>query len=162
VPPLRDRREDIPLLTEHLLARHRLERTLTFASSALDALVTYDWPGNVRQLERVLERTVALTAGPIVVCRDLPDEITKSFEEVLTAPSGEGDHSLRAWSSRYVRLILERCQGNKRRACELLDISFHTLNGHLRYQPIRSALEGSEAGDDAGGPVRVEALDGMA
>lgn len=132
VPPLRTRRDDIPLLVEHILGRHLGSRQLTLSSAALDALAAYDWPGNVRQLERVLERAVALVSGPIVGLMDLPDEVTQPFRTVL-AVAPECDESLRTWSSRYVRLVLERCNGNKRRACDVLDISFHTLQSHLGY-----------------------------
>jgi DNA-binding NtrC family response regulator len=140
VPPLRHRREDVPILAEHLLGRHRLDRPLTFSPTALDALAAYDWPGNVRQLERVLERTVALATGPIICTLDLPEDIATPFHSALAAAPTQ-DESLRTWSSRYVRLVLERCNGNKRRACDLLDISFHTLNAHLRYRPATGDAE---------------------
>jgi DNA-binding NtrC family response regulator len=129
----------VAVLTEHLLERHQLERPLTFSPSALDALAAYDWPGNVRQLERVLERTVALAPGPVIDAHDLPEEISTPFQTTLTAAPEENE-SLRTWSSRYVRLVLERCNGNKRRACDLLEISFHTLNAHLKY---RSSARGA-------------------
>ena len=132
VPPLRSRREDIPPLAEHLLARHSLSAGLTLSPQAVDALSAFDWPGNVRQLERVLERAVALTMGQEIGVSDLPEEVTRPFRRVLAAIP-EHDETLRAWSSRYVRLVLERCNGNKRRACDVLDISFHTLQAHLGY-----------------------------
>jgi len=132
VPPLRARREDVPLLIEHFLACHRRTRMLTISAAAVEALTAHDWPGNVRQLGRVLERAVALSGGPTITVADLPGEITKEYQDVLFAIP-ELDGSLRAWSSRYVRLVLERCDGNKRRACEALNISFHTLQAHLGY-----------------------------
>ena len=133
VPPLRARREDVPLLVEHLLARHTQANPLTFSAGAIEALMAHDWPGNVRQLARVLERTVALSSGPVIGVRDLPEEITKPYRRVLMA-APERDESLRAWSSRYVRLVLDRCSGNKRQACELLDITYHTLRSHLGHR----------------------------
>ena len=99
---------------------------------AVEALVAYDWPGNVRQLARVLERAVALAPGPAIETDDFPPEISKDYRALLGETSGH-DESLRAWSSRYVRLVLERCNGNKRRACDVLDISYHTLQAHLEY-----------------------------
>jgi DNA-binding NtrC family response regulator len=132
VPPLRARREDIPLLVEHFLARYRRIPAFTFSAAAMEALVSHDWPGNVRQLERVIERSVALAAAPVITVADLPDDITTDYKDIWPNPS-ERDTSLRAWSSRYVRLVLERCQGNKRRACDVLDISFNTLKSHLEY-----------------------------
>jgi DNA-binding NtrC family response regulator len=132
VPPLRDRREDIPLLADHFLARHAPEGAVSVSGPALEAMATYDWPGNVRQLGRVIEGAIALSTGPVLTLADLPGEVSREFRTIL--PMGNGrDDSLRAWSSRYVRLMLERCGGNKRRACEALDISYHTLQSHLDY-----------------------------
>jgi transcriptional regulator with PAS, ATPase and Fis domain len=132
VPPLRARRDDIPLLVSHFAARHRRTRSLSLTSSALEALMAYDWPGNVRQLARALERAIALAPGPAVTVTDLPAEISNDYQDLLREVPSRDD-SLRAWSSRYVRLVLERCAGNKRRACEVLDISYHTLQAHLEY-----------------------------
>jgi two-component system NtrC family response regulator len=132
VPPLRARREDIPLLVNHFAARYRRTRSLSLTSSALEALMAYDWPGNVRQLARALERAVALAPGPSVTVTDLPAEISSEYRDLLREVPNRDD-SLRAWSSRYVRLVLERCQGNKRRACQILDITYHTLQSHLAY-----------------------------
>lgn len=134
VPPLRHRRDDIPELAEHLLARHRGGRPLSLSATAVDALTAFDWPGNVRQLERVLERAVALAPGPVIGLDDLPGEITRPFQRVL-ATIPERDESLRAWTSRYVRMVLERCEGNKSQACGVLGISFHKLQSHLSYLP---------------------------
>jgi DNA-binding NtrC family response regulator len=132
VPPLRARRDDIPLLVDHFFGRHRRSRELSVSSSALEALVAYDWPGNVRQLGRVLERLIALAAGPSILVSDLPPEVSKVYEDVMNETPGQAE-SLRAWSSRYVRLVLERCEGNKSRACMTLDISYRCLQSHLEY-----------------------------
>lgn len=132
VPPLRARREDIPLLVNYFLSTHAATAEHSVAATALEALETYDWPGNVRQLARVLERAIALATEPVITIADLPSSITKDYA-ALTRHAGGRDDSLRAWSGRYTRLILERCHGNKRRACEVLDISYHTLRAHLDY-----------------------------
>ena len=136
VPPLRARREDVPLLVDHFLGRHRRARSLIVSPAAVEALMAYEWPGNVRQLGRVVERAVALTSSPVITVGDLPGDITKDYRDVLLDLPARDD-SLRAWSSRYVRLVLERCQGNKRRACDVLDITYHTLKSHLGYEPSR-------------------------
>ena len=130
VPPLRARREDIPSLAKHLLDRHRHSRPLHLTEAALDALVAFDWPGNVRQLERVLERAIALASGTLVDVTDLPMTITHGYRDLLAELPRSND-TLRTWTSRYVRVVLDRCDGNKRRACDLLDISYHTLRAHL-------------------------------
>ncbi len=129
VPPLRARRQDIPLLIDHFRGTFRRTRSLGFSQAALDVMVSYEWPGNVRQLGRVVERALALAEGPEVTAADLPPEISGIFPEV---PVDDGqDRTLRAWSRRYARLVLERCAGNKRRACDVLDITYHTLQSLL-------------------------------
>jgi transcriptional regulator with PAS, ATPase and Fis domain len=145
VPPLRQRRDDIPLLVDHFLAQHPAGRGLTLGPAVRDALVTYDWPGNVRELSRAIERAVALATGPVVTLDDLPDRLRRDYID-LTAGT-PGDESLRAWSGRYVRLVLERCQGNRTRACQVLGISYHTLRAYLDEaaarlpdEPTRPAL----------------------
>jgi len=141
VPPLRARRDDVAVLVEYILAKHQFINTFNVLPGALDALIAYDWPGNVRQLQRVLERAVALAAGPNIGLTDLPDEISQLRRDEAAVVAPEGDQSLRAWSSRYVRFVLQRCNGNKRRACDILDISFHTLQGYLGHSSgaLRSA-----------------------
>jgi transcriptional regulator with PAS, ATPase and Fis domain len=139
VPPLRARRGDIPSLVRHMLDRTERGQALAITDAALEALMAYDWPGNVRQLERVVERAIALVTGPLIDTGDLPVEITKDYREVIDALQGRDD-SLRAWSSRYVRLVLERCGGNKRRACEVLDITYHTLKTLLEYDSTRATV----------------------
>ena len=134
VPPLRRRREDIIELAEHFLVGHHDLRRLVLSNSAVEALRSYDWPGNVRELQRVIERAVALAAGDVVTLTDLPIEVTREYTEILQ-PSISGADSMRAWGSRYARLVLERCNRNKRRACEVLGISYHTLQSYLRYHP---------------------------
>ena len=132
MPPLRERRQDIPELARYFLARHRQTRELTLAPAAEEALGLYHWPGNVRELERLMERSVALVSGDRIELDDLPPQVRGEYAEIL-APSLASEETMRAWGSRYARLILERCGRNKRRACRILDISYHTLQGYLRY-----------------------------
>jgi transcriptional regulator with PAS, ATPase and Fis domain len=139
VPPLRARRDDIPLLIEYFLASRRFDGPMPVLPSAVEALMVYDWPGNVRQLARVLERAVALATGPSVTVADLPGEISKDYRDVLIELPGRDD-SLRAWTCRYVRMVLDRCEGNKKRACDELAISYHTLQSHLSYESAAPRL----------------------
>lgn len=132
VPPLRQRREDVISLAEHFLARHDGLRRLALSESAADALRTHDWPGNVRELQRVVERALALATEDTIGLQDLPAELTRDYTELLQ-PSIARAESMRAWGSRYARLMLERCGRNKRRTCEVLGISYHTLQSYLRH-----------------------------
>jgi transcriptional regulator with PAS, ATPase and Fis domain len=132
VPPLRERRGDVVELAQYFLERHRGLRTLQLSQAAVDALLAYHWPGNVRELERVIERAVALAGSDRREVDDLPAALLTGYEHIIL-PSIRRQDTMREWAARYVRLVLERCQNNKRRACRELGISYHTLQGHLRY-----------------------------
>jgi len=137
VPPLRHRREDAIELAKYFLERHRAFRPLSLSSAAIDALLAYDWPGNVRELERVIERAVALAGGPFLELDDLPPGLLGGYADVLV-PALESGSTMRAWGSRYARLVLERCSNNKRQACRELGISYHTLQAYLRFKPEKA------------------------
>jgi DNA-binding NtrC family response regulator len=124
VPPLRHRKDDVVELATYFLERHRTFRPLSLSTAATDALLAYDWPGNVRELERVIERAVALAGGPFLELDDLPPAILGDYAEVLL-PALHDRSTMRAWGSRYARLVLERCSNNKRQACRQLGISYH-------------------------------------
>ena len=145
IPPLRHRRADILDLATHFLRRYRPMRRLRLGSSAADALLAYEWPGNVRELERVVERAVALmaTAKDEITVHDLPARVKGRYETIV-APSLARDDTMRAWGSRYAYLVLERCDRNKRQACEVLGISYHTLQAYLTYPDVRTS-ESSQA-----------------
>ena len=132
VPPLRHRRDDIPELAAYFLARHRAARNLSMSDAVVDALRLHDWPGNVRELERFIEHAVALVSSDRIELEDLPPHVCGRYGEVL-GPSLTAGESMRAWGSRYARLVFERCGRNKRAASHYLDISYHTLEAYLRY-----------------------------
>jgi transcriptional regulator with PAS, ATPase and Fis domain len=134
VPALRQRREDIIELAYYFLSRHGHRGRMSISAAAIDALVTYDWPGNVRELERMIEGAVATSESREIGLDDLPISLRGGYGEVLM-PSVQANDTMRAWGSRYARLILERCQMNKRQACEVLGISYHTLVAYLNYRP---------------------------
>ena len=138
VPPLRLRKGDILELTQYFLARHEGRGRLTMSPAAEDALIAYDWPGNVRELERMIEGAIATAESRQIRIDDLPVSLRGGYAEHLV-PSWKLGDSMRAWGSRYARLVLEKSGGNKRQACQALDISYHTLNAYLRYQPSTSA-----------------------
>jgi transcriptional regulator with PAS, ATPase and Fis domain len=131
IPALRERRADVPVLAAHFLEGHRSVRQLRLSPSAMDALIVYDWPGNVRELERLIERAVALAETDTIELDDLPTAVRGDYAEAIL-PSAQRNDTLRVWASRYARLILERCRGNKREACRVLGISYHTLQAYVR------------------------------
>jgi len=132
VPTLRERRADVLELADYFLDRHRSTRPLRLSPGAADALISYDWPGNVRELERLMERSVTLAESDVLALEELPSTIRGDYAAALE-PSLRRNDTLRAWTSRYARLVLNRCQGNKREACRVLDISYHTLQAYLRF-----------------------------
>jgi len=155
VPALRERRADITELARYFLSRHRATRPLRLSVAATEALAAYHWPGNVRELERLMERAVALAETNVLELDDLPPTVRGDYTNAL-APSLCRQETLRTWASRYARLVLDRTKGNKRAACQLLDISYHTLQTYLRH-PLDDTLGGtfSESGTevDASGPL---------
>ena len=131
VPTLRERKADIVELAEYFLARHRAARALRLSAVVTDALITYDWPGNVRELERVMERVVTLAESDVIELDDLPPAV-RGWHGAALGPSLARNDTLRVWARRYVRLMVERCEGNKRQAARVLGISYHTLKAYLR------------------------------
>ena len=155
VPPLRERREDIRELANYFLDRHRCVRQLRLSDSAVDALLAYEWPGNVRQLERAMERVVALARSDEIGLDDLPEGLRQQYVEVIEPSLTRGD-TMRAWGSRYARLVLERCGHNKRHTCRALGISYHTLQAYLRYgqtAPHALVARGSTSAETVGASV---------
>lgn len=156
VPPLRERRADVAELAAHFLGKHRHTRVLRLSEPAREALMLYDWPGNVRELERLIERAVALTEGEVIELDDLPPVVRGDYSAVLM-PSLQRGETLRAWGSRYVRLVLERSGGNKREASRVLGISYHTLNAYLRFSPGLTPESDPDDGATADDEVPVSA-----
>ena len=148
VPPLRQRKADILELTQYFLARHEGRGRLTMTPAAVDALIAYDWPGNVRELERLLEGAIATAESRQIRVDDLPVSLRGDYATHLLPAFQRGD-SMRAWGSRYARLVLEKNGGNKRRACQALDISYHTLNAYLKYRPA-ATRPAADNGEPAG------------
>ena len=162
VPALRERRADILELAGYFLGRHRTARPLRLSAPAAQALLTHAWPGNVRELERLIERAVALTASEVIGLDDLPPTVRGDYSLALI-PALERSETLRTWATRYARLVLDRCGGNKREASRALGISYHTLIVYLRQgEPTpangwHDAATESPAGDTSqrgAGPVQ--------
>jgi DNA-binding NtrC family response regulator len=144
LPPLRDRRDDIPLLVQHFLERFCRDlvpprATMTVAQQAMRRLMAYAWPGNVRQLENVLERAVALSSGrPQVEIADLPSDVQGAGDAGTAgdfALPEEGIDFQQFVSNIERQLIvqsLERTGGNKGRAAQLLNLKRTTLVEKLK------------------------------
>jgi DNA-binding NtrC family response regulator len=130
IPPLRERREDVPLLAEHFAAKHGKGEGAAISAEARELLQAYDWPGNVRELENVVARALAINPSGVVVPADLPDRIrgAANAEPAKGLPLPPGVRpTLDELSRRYVSLVLAECGGNKTKAAEQLGIDRKTL-----------------------------------
>ncbi len=147
LPPLRARRDDIPLLAEHFVAKLRSRtrsRATTVAPAAMERLVDYDWPGNVRQLENVIERALVLAEGDVLEASDLP--LLVNVNGSRPGPSGapgdataDGIDLARAiddLEENVIRQVLARTGGNKSAAARLLRISKSQLFYKVRKYHI--------------------------
>lgn len=128
VPPLRERKSDIPLLVEKFLRKYGVEykdRLLRIAPEALRVLERYHWPGNIRELENIVQRAVIMSDG-IIGVKDLPDFLKFQIE----FPE-RGFVPLREMEKEYVQRVLAYTQGNKTKAAEILQIDRKTLRDKL-------------------------------
>jgi DNA-binding NtrC family response regulator len=127
LPPLRERKEDIPLLAEHFLRHYALQNKKDIShisSEAMALLGEYDWPGNVREMQHVIERAVALTGSPVLLPHDLPPNFRKEAGEEVH----EGRPlTLDEMEKQHIQGVLKSAGGNKKRAAELLGIHRRTL-----------------------------------
>ncbi|MBL9122144.1 MAG: sigma-54-dependent Fis family transcriptional regulator [Planctomycetaceae bacterium] len=142
IPPLRQRREDIPDLCAHFLqlVAERLHcAPCVFAREALDLLARYDWPGNVRELENLVTRATVLHAGERVTVAAVADWL----EVPLAAPGGDAAERLSAVERRHIEATLERFQGHRARTAQALGIGVRTLSAKLKEygtQPAAGAV----------------------
>jgi two-component system response regulator AtoC len=144
VPALRDRKQDIPLLADHFFARarSRLGRPLRSVSDeALESLVAYHWPGNIRELENVIERAVLVAEGRQLRRRDLPESIVAPIPGRQSERSGELGlrRARKRLETRLIRRALHAAGGNRTHAAKLLEISHRTLL--YKIKEYRSEIE---------------------
>jgi len=134
LPPLRERPEDIPSLTQHFLARVGGAPMIRISDEAMEVLMRYSWPGNVRELRNVIERALILVSGDTITPADLPLEIRANLADRLTAPVPEQDsmENLEDLKKRQILKILEQTGWHQGRAAEALGISPSTLYRQLK------------------------------
>jgi DNA-binding NtrC family response regulator len=147
VPPLRDRREDIPLLAEHFLEANRAKypkRSFALTAEALHLLCRHDWPGNVRELENAIERACVVAPGGRIRPEDLPPGVRP---EAPAPFSGRG--TLREVERDHVLRVLEECGGNRSRAARVLGIDRSSLLRKLREYEGADDSRRSSGGTEA-------------
>ena len=155
IPPLRERREDIPELANHFLARFASERRLTppnFSDEAIAALQAHDWPGNVRQLRNIIERTVILAPGD-VSCIEvdlLPSEVLDSqgstglSSATLTIMGSPLREARESFEREYLKIQIRRFSGNISRTASFIGMERSALHRKLKALGIADKREGEE------------------
>ena len=135
IPPLRERREDIPLLAAHFLERHKRMTGVdhTLSDDALQRMVEYEWPGNVRELENCLERACALSSGPALHVADLPTQLQNfGLHGLSPQPENDGVVPIAELEKNAILTTLRKVEGDKIRAARLLGIGKTTLYRKLK------------------------------
>jgi two-component system response regulator PilR (NtrC family) len=151
LPALRERREDIPLIAEHFLSKYREQmgkEVAAISGGAMALLERYDWPGNIRELENVIERAVALERTPTILVESLPAQIRDTMagtpaagaaDDVPELPSGGFDleRHVQSVERRYLAQALERAGGVQVRAAELLGMSFRSFRYYAKKYNLK-------------------------
>jgi two-component system response regulator HydG len=135
IPPLRDRKSDIPFLTEYFM--ERLARITgvrrSISDEAMKMMMNYDWPGNVRELENCLERTATLSSGPLLHVADLPSSVQNAGEAALRKPTPRPSIVPLAQLERDAILsAIQQLGGDKLQAARMLGIGKTTLYRKLK------------------------------
>jgi len=136
IPPLRKRREDIPLLADYFLKQYvEKNRKLVkgFTPRAMDAIMRYDWPGNVRELENLIERAVIMTRGDMITLDEFPNTINHKFSEIDEVENElSTGRTLKDAEKEIIIRTLEETGGNRTHAAKILGISRRTLQLKLK------------------------------
>ena len=141
MPPLRERKEDIPILVQHFI--HKFSKELKKAVSsvsedALKILLNYFWPGNVRELENIIQRAITLSQHEVILPDDLPASIIQKTDEKLFEKAMEEKFTLDQLEKEYVKRVLIETGGNKSKAAERLGLDRKTLYRKLEERNIFS------------------------
>lgn len=143
MPPLRERKEDIPLLAAHFLRKFDPTGRVGIEQEAMDMLTSYGWPGNVRELENVIERASVLRRGDTITASELPEKLTKKRHGVdgiiLNLP--EEGLSLEGLEKELIIKALEKFNGNQTRAADYLGISRPTLIYRMEKYGLKKATQ---------------------
>ena len=156
LPPLRERKDDIPVLAQHFLEKYGQENNrpgMELTPDALDLMMDYDWPGNVRELENVIERAVVLTSGARIGADLIPEHVRKAptfqIPQFVVPPEGISfKEVITDFEKRLIESTLEAAGGVQKRAAELLHIKPTTLNEMIKRYDIRPRRKKAGNGDE--------------
>ncbi len=130
LPPLRRRREDIPLIIQHFISKFNRDlkkKTSGISEDALKILLNYLWPGNVRELENVIQRAITLSQQEVILPEDLPIPMTQEEDENLFEKALQEEYSVDQLEKEYIRKVLIKVGGNKSKAAQILGLDRKTL-----------------------------------
>ncbi len=142
LPPLRRRKEDIPLLAEHFLAQYRLENRKdisAFSSEVMARFMEYGWPGNVRELENVVERGVVLATGDTILVDALPADMFVPSRQIVFPGLADGvgfNKAVTDYESSLIQAALAQAGGVQKKAAQILDLKPTTLNEKIKRMGI--------------------------
>ena len=148
LPPLRHRKEDIPLLADHFLHKYCAENekpARKLGPDALRALMDYAWPGNVRELENAIERAVVLSAHPVITADLFPEDIVSRGDTlplIATKPDASLFEIVEDCERRVIAAMLERCGWNQTEAAERFHVPLSTLNQKIKRLNIEIKRRG--------------------
>lgn len=144
MPPLRERKDDIPLLAGYFVEKHSRSlgrRVSGISEAALSCLKNYDWPGNIRELENVVEHAVVLGSGGMILPEDLPDSVLDAARPVTGSAGTEYHASVREAKAQLILKTLEQTGHNYTEAAKLLGIHPSNLHRLIRNLNLRSAVD---------------------
>ncbi|MDP4117221.1 MAG: sigma-54 dependent transcriptional regulator, partial [Bacteroidota bacterium] len=141
IPSLKEREEDIPLLADHFLDKYRKELNKNIKgidSDALRALMNYEWRGEIRELENIMERAVIFSKSDFISLMDLPPNFRPSAEVIDYAKVGSLEDSVRRFEREFIVKTLENNNYNKEKAAELMQVGLSTLYRKLKELEIKA------------------------
>lgn len=129
LPPLRERKADIPKLIQYYLNSGHEKNKFNITDKAIDKLISYDWPGNIRELRNVIRRITALASKDNITESELPEEINKSVDKNSDLNNPK---KLETMEKKHIKKIIKKCDGNQVKAAKILGIHRNTLRRKLR------------------------------
>jgi transcriptional regulator with PAS, ATPase and Fis domain len=141
IPPLRERKDDIPVLVEHFVRRFSYENGKEIdglSSEAMDILLKYDYPGNVRELENIIERSAVIARDSVISVRDLPfKDVSFRYSEDNSRQLGPMKSSVATLERQMIEEAMENAQHHQTKAAELLGITERTLRYKLKKYGLK-------------------------
>jgi len=147
IPPLRERREDIPLLVEFFVERFCEKNNVSIkavSKEAMSLLLSYDWPGNVRELENIVERAVLLNRSDQLECEDFPGKVSQPEKVAVVGERQPANPTLESIEKAYIHFVMSQTDGKKTEAARILGIDTSTLYRKIQRYDLKDELSGGQ------------------